>query len=259
MSDCLNKDVKVSSVVYCEDPETGEPDPATAMFSWMAVRAAGPNVLKDTILCGSTEIRGPIPNLCAKSYAPALSVYLDAAPGVQVTEGVNLPVQYYKLNGDNTASFPVSWQMTADNNDTKVDTSWTTPILLPLDNSNPAMAQDTIGVFNNSGQTILAKVTLDFIWIVDTQTNPTFTIGDANLQPYTGASSLVYIVQDANVEKSASLTAIIEIPADGSVLPIWAPAVAVNALAWRACNVTVEVIGCDTATTQGSYQVTPPP
>ena len=61
MSDALNVNVPVSNAVYCDvDPVSGQIDPATIMYSWMHVRANGPNCLKDTILCGDTQISGCI-------------------------------------------------------------------------------------------------------------------------------------------------------------------------------------------------------
>lgn len=58
MSDCLRRNISVQQPTYCVDSATGTVAPGTAMYSWMAVRAAGPNVLKDTTLCGDTRQLG---------------------------------------------------------------------------------------------------------------------------------------------------------------------------------------------------------
>ena len=58
MSSVLDKNVPVSQPVYCRDTGSGEIDFDTPMYSWMAVRASGPNILKDTTLCGDTLTLG---------------------------------------------------------------------------------------------------------------------------------------------------------------------------------------------------------
>ena len=59
MSDALNKNVPVYPAIYCED-EQGNPDSTTAMYPWCHIRAAGPNVLQDTTLCGDTKLSGNV-------------------------------------------------------------------------------------------------------------------------------------------------------------------------------------------------------
>lgn len=58
MSDCLRRNISVQQPTYCVDSATGTVAPGTAMYEWMAIRAAGPNVLKDTTLCGDTKQLG---------------------------------------------------------------------------------------------------------------------------------------------------------------------------------------------------------
>ena len=59
MSDALNKNVPVYPAIYCED-EQGNPDSTTAMYPWCHIRAAGPNVLKDTTFCGENKFSGDV-------------------------------------------------------------------------------------------------------------------------------------------------------------------------------------------------------
>jgi len=61
MSDALRNTIPVSQPEYCTytDPVTDEPV-TVSVYNWMGVRAAGPNVLKDTVLCGTTHIENLI-------------------------------------------------------------------------------------------------------------------------------------------------------------------------------------------------------
>lgn len=53
MTDCLNRDINVSQPDFCTHPETGE---TLTLYEWMSVRSAGPNYLKNNVLCGETFI-----------------------------------------------------------------------------------------------------------------------------------------------------------------------------------------------------------
>lgn len=59
MADCLKSNLSVQEPVYCTDA-SGNIIPNSAMYSWMAVRAAGPNVLKDNQFCGENEFGGDV-------------------------------------------------------------------------------------------------------------------------------------------------------------------------------------------------------
>ena len=81
MSDALNKNVPVYPAIYCED-EGGQPDSTTAMYPWCHIRAVGPNVLKDTTLCGTTKIIDQIDQGGAQSIQQVFyQVYLDPLNG----------------------------------------------------------------------------------------------------------------------------------------------------------------------------------
>jgi len=58
MSDCLQKRIPISQPTYCLD-EDDKIIPETVMYNWMHVRSVGPNCLKDTTLCGLTDIHHP--------------------------------------------------------------------------------------------------------------------------------------------------------------------------------------------------------
>jgi len=58
MSDALRKDIPISQPTYCTDDQ-GDIIPGTIMYNWMHIRAVGPNCLKDTTLCGVTDIHKP--------------------------------------------------------------------------------------------------------------------------------------------------------------------------------------------------------
>jgi hypothetical protein len=53
MTDCLSKDINVSQPEFCTHPQTGETLP---LYNWMSVKSAGPNYLKDNVLCGETVV-----------------------------------------------------------------------------------------------------------------------------------------------------------------------------------------------------------
>jgi hypothetical protein len=108
MADCLKSNLSVQEPVYCEDA-SGNVIPDSAMYSWMAVRAAGPNVLKDTTLCGITEVLGDLkmgsqelvldinndytfPNLNTNPYPPFIPAGGSDYPNYQ--DGTN----YYAIN-----------------------------------------------------------------------------------------------------------------------------------------------------------------
>lgn len=78
MSDCLRKNISVQQPIYCEDA-SGNVLPGSAMYEWMSVRSAGPNVLKDTTLCGDTLITQPtFPNpveLCLQNKPDGINPF----------------------------------------------------------------------------------------------------------------------------------------------------------------------------------------
>ena len=54
MADCLKSNLPVQEPEYCEDA-SGNIIPGSAVYSWMSVRAAGPNVLKNNKFCGENK------------------------------------------------------------------------------------------------------------------------------------------------------------------------------------------------------------
>lgn len=80
MSDCLQKRIGISQPTYCLD-ETGEPIESTVMYNWMHVRAVGPNCLKDTTLCGTTNIHHPCLDEQVFGMALTINSYLDNYQG----------------------------------------------------------------------------------------------------------------------------------------------------------------------------------
>lgn len=178
MADCLKSNLSVQEPIYCEDA-SGNIIPDSAMYSWMAVRAAGPNVLKDTTLCGRTVISDPvfpngIQNLCSMWAGPSLSIAIQQVPGdptaSEIAETQVPPIgnplfpsqNFYIPNalGNSTYTVTVS---EVNNSNPEINSNWNLPVLAPptainglgwapiYGNSTFGPTSKTIGVYNNSG------------------------------------------------------------------------------------------------------------
>lgn len=155
MTDCLQKNINVGQPDTCSytDPQTGE-TVNVDLYEWMSIRAAGPNYLKDTTLCGTTHIEGIAidpPNAivinCAKEGTAAL-VNDDIA-------NVASPLGYASINGGGgTYLWTVNNFWTAGNENRPMPTvyantpyiTYPTACVVP----NPAYQNGLIALQNNT-------------------------------------------------------------------------------------------------------------
>lgn len=149
MADCLKSNLSVQEPVYCEDA-SGNIIPDTAMYSWMAVRAAGPNVLKDTTLCGKTTILDQDVVLPIQSYYQMYLIGNQAGGELMATTAgaINEWVPFGNLNYP-TRIWTVKYEMTETNEALQI-----------LDIPPQPFAPGAIGVTNTSTRDIVARITL---------------------------------------------------------------------------------------------------
>ena len=149
MTDCLKSNLSVQEPVYCED-ESGNIIPDTAMYSWMAVRAAGPNVLKDTTLCGETQITEPL--------APNQAFYQMYLFGEQANESAAVM--------PTTAAAVGTWVPFGNDNyptrlwTVKFQSSQTNVTFNIFDEPPTPFPPGAIGVVNSNNRDIVARLTL---------------------------------------------------------------------------------------------------
>lgn len=159
MSDALNKNVPVYPAIYCED-ESGQPDSTTAMYPWCHIRAAGPNVLKDTTLCGTTKIIDQIDDGAAQSAGQAFyQVYLNPV-NVGMTSAIRQELDSWDPFGNGNFTNR-GWQIES----TESPANITFNIFGEI-GSNPAGATPPIGeegyfgIYNKNERGVLCHITL---------------------------------------------------------------------------------------------------
>jgi len=109
MSDALRKDIPISQPTYCVDKDTGQIIDGSIMYDWMHVRAAGPNCLRNTKLCGTTEQVGG----ALIGVPPILSIVLGNT-GTHIHGSI-----------DNTGIADILWHFQGENDPTTWDLSLT--------------------------------------------------------------------------------------------------------------------------------------
>lgn len=102
----LKRNVDVQEPVFCLDDQQQSIE-GTAMYEWMSVRAAGPNIMKDTTLCGTTTILGPV-DVCQppmEMLNPQPFLQDIANPQYQILN-IDPPNSMCIFNGQNQSNTP---------------------------------------------------------------------------------------------------------------------------------------------------------
>jgi hypothetical protein len=213
----------------------------------MAVRAAGPNVLKDTTLCGTTTIIDPIDG-CARPIWAAAEVSLYAPR--PFVETPNQTINFnHQINADQTQSFQVEVKYSQDN----INESY------PLTFSGSNSAVRSIAITNTSDKDLLLRATLDIDFIDTAEfpsadpprsykfmfaiTAPTFDIVTQQFETKTVAT-----VGDSIGLGRASFSSILTLPAGARLQPLWNPAQEPNTMSWNSINCLFEIVGCEPQT-----------
>lgn len=151
MADCLKSNLSVQEPIYCED-SSGNIISDTAMYSWMSVRAAGPNVLKDTTLCGTTRIIDGSLEAPDQCY---FQVYLEDPLGVNMGTNMDAPINFYPFGNGNYATRPwtVTYQGTQSNESLNI-------FGLASFSGDPIAPVGSLAIQNVSGKNIVVRLTL---------------------------------------------------------------------------------------------------
>jgi hypothetical protein len=149
MADCLKSNLSVQEPVYCQDA-SGNILPDTAMYSWMAVRAAGPNVLQDTTLCGNTRLDAPqAPNQAF--YQVYLVNNAEQGGASMVTSILALDTWYpFGFANYNTRTWTIKYEGSETNQAFGI-----------FDFGRPPAKQPgAVGIYNANSREITARMTL---------------------------------------------------------------------------------------------------
>jgi hypothetical protein len=245
MTDCLNVNIQVQQPAFCED-ENGNPIP---VYNWMSVRAYGPNVLHDTLLCGNTRITGPMDGLVPASKV--MSVYLQGL--IQENEPNSITPRTQGFGKTNQPNPPYNWAVRVEATPDTIGS-----YLTYIGQVYPPY-KGIIGISNTYTKPLLCRFVLTasvtLLGLAPVNTILHILLAPANQAPlpeYEAHSSIQFTAGATNDRHEITVEGLFDVPVEsniddgiGSIIPYWYfdnAAIEPLVLQWNYCTLHCEIL-----------------